>query len=57
MALSESGLASQGVMPGPMIYGGQGRRITVRPKKGPASSGKQSRKVNFYVAPRKGRRK
>lgn len=48
MALSESGLAAQGIMPGPMIYGPKGRQVTVRPKSGPASKG---RATNFYVRP------
>jgi hypothetical protein len=57
MALSESGLGSIGPM---VIQGANGKRITVRPKKGPAKGSttvRGGRKQNFYVSKGKGRRK
>ena len=55
MALSESGLAAQGVMIGPIAYGPQGHRRIIRPKKGPARGSfavRKGGKQSYYVKPR-----
>ena len=58
MALSESGLAAQGIIAGPMISGPVGSRRPVRSKKGTARGSMAVRKggkTNLYVRP-KGRK-
>jgi hypothetical protein len=54
MALSESGLAAQGVI-GTMIYGPAGSRKPVKAKRGPARSSvsiRGGRKQSYYVRPK-----